>query len=152
MAGDNTLLIRKVGNNETKKDTEKDFGIVVLELPMLVSNEVKDSGSTNWMDEHGIDAYNAPQAYFKDFDTDIKLGVKASTPAECHSAYTSFLSYLTTNGILHDLYCPWTQIGRTKVRYKSTSDINFNRQNGESIMTFKIKFNITDPTTLIAEF
>lgn len=152
MATNNTLLIRKVGNSSTKKDLLIDWGIAVLEMPMLVPNDVKDSGSRDWKDEHGLDVYNAPTAFFKDFDAEIKVGVKSSDPMECHQAYTSLITYLTTNGILHDIYCPWTKIGRTKVRYKATSDIDFERISNQSVMTFKIRFNITDPVTLVNEF
>lgn len=157
MANNNTIRIRKNTEDSRIYDTISDFGVYVIEEPMLEPTEVKDMGSTDWLDEHGIDVYNAPKSYFKDFDVELTLGIKeVETPDNriitCHEQYKRFVEYLTTNGILHDMYCPWVQVGRTDVRYKSTSNIEFERVDGMSYMIFKAKFHVADPKTEIAEF
>ena len=150
MADNNTLLIRKVGSSD-RRDTMTDFGVVVLSAPMLLPTEVKDVGSRDWVDEHGLDVYNASTSYFKDFDVDFQLGIKGDAQT-CHNKFKAFVNYLTTNGVLHDLYCPWVQGGRTGVRYKSSSDFNFERSSQGIWMTFKAKFNVSDPVTEVNEF
>jgi len=146
-----TMLIRKVGKT-AKIDIENIYGISVLEEPMLFATEVKETGSRDWVDEHGLDVYDAGTAYFKDFDVDIQFGAINSSTYSCQQRYKAFLEFLTTNGILHDIYCPWIGMGRTNVRYKGSSDFVFERQNGVTYMTFKMKFNIADPTTEVNEF
>lgn len=149
---DYTLRLRKVGDNSTLRDVFEDFGIAVLEQPMLEATEEKEPAATDWLDEHGLDVFDNGETYFKDFDTTIAFGLYATTTNSCHQVYKAFLNYLTKNGRLHDMYSPWVETGRTKVRFKSASDFDFDRGDGLSFMTFKITFNIADPETEVAEF
>lgn len=156
MANNNTILFRKKGES-SKVDILTDFGIAVLEEPMLIPTEIKDVGTREWLDEDGIDVYNAPKVFYKDFDVDLTLGCKdiynqGRLVKTCSQVYKQLLDYLTNDGLLHDMYCPWVRQGKEGVRYKSTSDIHFERNEGDVYMTFKMKLNVTEPMSDISEF
>ena len=146
-----TLRIRKDDGTQPK-DLVEDFGAVVLDAPFLEPQEVKDAGSRDWPDEHGTDTYNAPMAFFKAFDADFKIGIRQTDAMNCHSQYRAIVNYLTNGGILHDMYCPWVETGYKGVRYKSSSDFQFVRVDGDSFLTFSMKFEFTRPDVTIASF
>lgn len=146
-----SLRIRKDDGTQVK-DFVEDFGAVVLEAPFPEPQEVKDPGSREWPDEHGVDTYDAPMAFFKAFDADFKIGIKQTDALNCHTQYRALIDYLTKGGILHDLYCPWTETRHSGVRYKSSSDFQFVRINGDSFLTLTMKFEFTRPEVTIASF
>lgn len=150
---DYTMYIKKIRDGATLHDIAIDFGIVITQdVTPLDGGEAKPSGSQDFPDIHGTDAYDADEKFIKPFDVEIPFACKGSTPAECRGKKVAFINYLLGNGaekgILHKIYIPWLGQGRNNVEYKSESSPRFSRDiNGDSVFTFKLKFTINDPVS-----
>lgn len=135
-------------------DTEKKWGIVVLEMPSLFGASVKDVPTREWPDEDGVDAYNAGIAYLGAFDVDIKLGVYTEFEGgvmkrDINESIYEFIRWFTTNGVMKKLYCPHVHQGRQNVRFKSLVPENTVNSNGQFVIEMKLTVEIGDPTTKV---
>lgn len=167
MENNYTLLFQK--GNGAIKNSFTEWGIVCCKVPFKVGGKVKSLAKTDWKDEHGEDVYFPAKSMFEAYDAEFEMAYKgqelASNPFNLSQAVTNienFKKWLTgndtTNGSGTELkiYSPYANVGRKGylaeinneepcLQVKGSGDNVYN----ETVVTFKVKFRVTDPMTQI---
>jgi hypothetical protein len=133
-------------------DSQDQWGIVCKGFPFKIFGKAKDLPSQKWPDEHGVEEYVPKTLFLDSYDMEVEFAYKGSM-FSANLAIISFLNYLTgldgTNfGAELLVYDTYTQIGRRKVRFLSTSNdlIVRNEWDGD-LFTFTVTFRVNDPVT-----
>lgn len=163
-----SLLFQKGNGNVVNSYDE--WGIVCCKIPFEIGGKAKDLPKTEWFDENGEDVYIPSKLYFEAYDAQFELAYAgqelANNPFDLSLAFSqinSFKEWLSGNdtvsgsGAELKIYSPYTTIGRQKCYLKEISDeephLQIKEQNGnlynENVLTFKVTFRVTDPTTNI---
>lgn len=158
------LLIKK-GN--TTVNTYTNWGIVCCKVPFKAGGKTKEPAKRSWYDEHGEDAYIPSSLMFEAYDAEFEMAYNgqelASNPFNLNKAFTqidSFRKWLSGNsnsGAELKIYSPYSTIGREGCYLIEISDedphVMLKQEKGntynENVVTFKLKFRITDPVTNI---
>lgn len=160
------LLFQKDGGSVVNSFDE--WGIVCAKVPFSAGGKTKALAVRNWPDEHGEDAYAPSKQMFEAYDAEFELAYKgeelASNAFNLHLAFEqidSFKKWLSGNdtssgsGCSLKIYSPYSTIGRQGCYLLEISDedpVVMVKQSGaniyhENVVTFKVKFRITDPMT-----
>lgn len=160
------LLFQKGSGNVLDSYTQ--WGIVCCKVPFVAGGETKEVASRDWHDEHGEDAYIPQKLMFKAYDAEFEMAYKgqelASNPFDLDLAMTNisaFKKWLSGNdtqagsGAELKIYSPYSTIGRQGCYLVSISDedpvVHTKAEGGnvyhENVVTFKVKFRVTDPMT-----
>lgn len=111
---DNTLLLAKAKTGTMFVSSE--HGIFTTSMPPIIALEVKEQEVNDWLDEHGVDAYDAPEAKLKDFEIEIGLVCKG-TAQECSKSYSDLVNFCTRNHTEMLMASTWTMTGKAGVYY-----------------------------------
>lgn len=140
----------------TLHETVADFSIYISDVPFLpIGAEMKDPASRDWHDEDGLDVFYTASPPMKDYDLELSCMAKGTTIAALRSSVDSFLQYLSGSdglGSVFLLYDTRSATGRQHVRYVSAStDVFYNEDSDtELFLSFKVKFHVDDPRTLVS--
>ena len=151
-----SLVMQKLKSTEVV-DLVDDFGIVLTEMPMLESADVKEVEENDWIDEDGVEVYDADTVRLDAYEIDVQMAAKGfATPEACHKAFSKLLKYLTTGGTLMKMYSPIAGIGRTNVRFMGVSNAPVSTRcitpEGESyLLEWGMKFKVGDPITEVMQ-
>lgn len=152
-----TLYFKKDGDylsdaQNTVMNLLTSFGspIAVISDEPMIPNTPKEVTPTNFHDEHGEEMFDFENVMLDAFDVEFGLITTATSRNGCKVAYSNLLKYLTTNGMMHQMYYPLDGIGRRQVRYSGSSSFeNWKNGNEEYCMSWKMKFRICDPVSEI---
>jgi len=160
------LKIKK--GNGNVKNTYTEWGIACISVPFKVGGETKDLPKRDWYDEHGEDTYIPSQMMMKAYDAEFEMAYVGkelnSNPFNLSIAETNikaFKKWLTGNNTSGDagaelkIYSAYASIGRQGCYLKEISNENPHlqlMQEGsnlyhQNVVTFKVKFRVTDPMT-----
>lgn len=163
-----TLLFQKGSGSVVNSFTQ--WGIVCAKVPFKVGGETKELATNDWFDEQGEDTYIPSKLMFKAYDVEFELAYKgqelASNPFDLDLAFTqinAFKRWLSGNdttsgsGAELKIYSPYSTIGRQKCYLREISGedphVQTKQERGnlyhENVVTFKVKFRVTDPMTNI---
>lgn len=162
----NTLYIQKGSGNVVNTYTE--WGIVCCSVPFKSGGKVKEPPKRVWNDEHGEDVYIPAKTMFEAYDVEFEMAYKgqelASNPFNLSLAMSqidAFKKWLSGNntssgsGASFKIYSPYSTIGRQGcylieisdedpcLHSKSEADNVYH----ENVVTFKVRFRVTDPMT-----
>ena len=158
-----TLKFKKEGG--TTIDSYTTWGIVCAKVPFKAGGKTKDLAKRDWHDEHGEDVYIPDTLMLEAYDAEFELAYKgqetAGNPFNLDLAFTkidAFKKWLT--GISNSkstlsIYSPYAAMGRRDCYLLEISDeaphvqTKYERGNlyHENVVTFKVKFRVTDPIT-----
>ena len=162
----NCLLFQKGSGSVVNSFTQ--WGIVCCKVPFKAGGKTKELAKNNWYDEQGEDAYIPSKLMFDAYDVEFELAYKgeeiATNPFDLDLAFTqikAFKKWLSGNntsagsGAELKIYSPYSTIGRQGCYLLEISDEDpcvLTRQNSsnvyhENVVTFKVKFRVTDPVT-----
>lgn len=162
------LLFQKGSGSIVNSTTQ--WNIVCSDVPFKAGGSVKKPAARDWPDEHGEDSYIPNKTMFEAYDVEFKLAYKgqelASNPFNLHLAFQqidSFKKWLSGNdsengsGAVFKIYSPFATIGRQGCYLLEISDEDpcvMTKQSAgnlynENVVTFKVKFRVTDPLTNI---
>lgn len=160
-----TLLFKK---GETVINSFTQWGIVCSKVPFKAGGKTKELPKQDWHDQHGEDTYIPKKLMFEAYDAEFELAYKgqelASNPFNLHKAFTqinAFKKWVSGNdtvagsGATLSIYSPFSTIGRQGCYLTEISDeephVQLKEENGntynENVVTFKVKFRVTDPMT-----
>ena len=161
-----TLLLQKGSGSVVNSYDE--WGIVCCSVPFKAGGEVKDFPKRDWPDEDGEDTYFPQESKLKAYDAEFTLAYKgqelASNPFDLGLAFThirDFKEWLTGkdsidgSGTELKIYSPYSSIGRQGCYLSEISSeeptVQMKQEGGnlyhENVVTFKVKFRVTDPVT-----
>lgn len=154
----------KKGDSATVNTFTK-WGIACCKNPFKTGGKSKELAKRNWHDEHGEDVYMPKKLMMEAYDVEFELGCIVNSDgfnlSKAFEKITSFKNWLTGNdteegsGAELKIYSPFTGIGRQgcyllevddedpHLQLKQTAGNIYN----ENVLTFKVKFRITDPVT-----
>lgn len=160
------LLLQKGSGNVVNSFTE--WGIACCKVPFRVGGKVKELAKRDWHDEQGEDAFIPSKLMFEGYDAEFEMAYVgkelATNPFDLSLAMEkidSFKKWLSGNdnssgsGAELKIYSPYSTIGRQKCYLLEISDEDPHVQlvgssgnvYNENIVTFKVKFRVTDPVT-----
>lgn len=163
-----TLLMQK--GSDSVIDTYTQFGIVCASVPFKAGGKTKSLAKREWYDEQGEDVYIPSQLMFEAYDAEFTLAYKgqelATNPFDLSLALESietFKEWLSGadedggSGAELSIYSPYSTIGRQGCYLLEISDeephLQTKQESGnvynENVVTFKVKFRVTDPATSI---
>lgn len=163
-----TLLFKK-GNAATVNSFIQ-WGIVCCKIPFKAGGKTKDLAKRDWYDEHGDDSYIPSKLMFEGYDAEFELAYQgqelATNPFNLSKAFTqidAFKKWLSGNdnpngsGAELKIYSPFSTIGRQGCYLLEILDedphVMTKQENGnvynENVVTFKVRFRVTDPMTNI---
>lgn len=166
MDGKYTLKFKKAGTS-TVVDSYSQWGIVCCQVPFKAGRKTKQLASRNWHDEDGEDAYIPSSIMTEAYDAEFEMAYHGEELAsngfnlsKCFQAIDSFGKWLCGNdgnGASLSIYSPFSTIGRQGcylLEIGSEEPFVMLKQTGrnlynENVVTFKVKFRVTDPTTNI---
>lgn len=145
------------------------WSIACCKVPFSAGGKTKELPKREWYDEHGDDVYIPGKMMMEAYDVEFELGCVVNGNALNLSAalekITSFRKWLTGNddlsqhpegtGAEFKIYSPYSTIGRQGCYLLEISDEEPHLQLKESagnvykenVLTFKVKFRVTDPVT-----
>lgn len=149
ISGYKPFYIQRV-NSTTVVDTREEWGLVAKSNPFPALPNPKEPYANNWLDEDGLDEYNASM-YYEPIEYDVSFYVKTYA-----SGGTSAVEVLRT--WLGDFFAyvrdgefrtfdSYTGIGYRKVRYNGYSEDYFRARDTWAAATITVKFKANDPTT-----
>lgn len=160
-----TLLFKK-GNGSTVNSYTQ-WGIVCCRVPFKTGTKTKDLAKRNWYDEHGDDVYIPSSLKMEGYDAEFEMACVVNSSyfnlSGALGRIDSFKKWLTGNNTSGDtgaelkIYSPYSTIGRQgcyllefsneepHLQLKQQSSSVYN----ENVLTFKVKFRVTDPMTNI---
>jgi len=162
----NTLLIKKGSGSVV--NTYSQWHIACIHVPFKAGGKTKELPKRDWFDEHGEDVYFPQQMMFEAYDAEFEMAYcgkeLASNPFNLSLAVTqieSFKQWLSGNnlsggsGTELKIYSPYSTIGRQGCYLVEISDEDPHLQTvqdgsniyHENVVTFKVKFRVTDPIT-----
>ena len=151
--------------SEPVVDSYSSWGIVCLNVPFKVGGSTKELAKRDWFDEDGEDVFFPPVLRLKGYDAEFEFAYKgmelSTNPFDLGSSFNAidrFKKYLlgvggSTSSL--KIYSPYSRIGRqgcyllemgseSPVVHTVYESGNLYREN---VVTFKVKFRITDPVT-----
>ena len=161
-----TLLFQK-GTGRVVDSFNK-WGIVCCSVPFKAGGKTKEPAKREWLDEHGDDVYLPSKLMFESYEAEFEMAYMgkelATNPFNlslAESQIKAFKKWLTGNdtqngsGSELKIYSPYAAIGRQKcylMEISNESPCVVTKQEGgnlynENVVTFKVKFKITDPMT-----
>lgn len=161
-----TLLFQKGTDSVVNSYTQ--WGIVCAQVPFKVAGKTKDVAKREWPDEHGEDSFIPDKLMFEAYDVEFELAYQgqelSSNPFDLSlavAAISSFKKWLSGNdtsegsGAELSIYSPYSTIGRQGIYLLEFSDedphLQLKQEGGnvynENVLTFKVKFRVTDPMT-----
>lgn len=146
---DYTLLFQKSKTGSSVKDSLADFGMVCTDVPFMPCGETKELPKRDWIDEDGEDTYIPDSIPLSAFDWEIEMGFKGEL-ASAQGALKKFTEYLTGkdgSGAELKVYSKYTGIGRQGIYFMGMSDFVFSKTNIDEVVTFKVNFRVTDPSS-----
>ncbi len=161
------LLIRKASGAVV--DSFAQWGIVCQKVPFKAGGKTKELAKRVWYDEHGDDAYIPQKLTFEGYDAEFEMAYKgqelATNPYNLSLAFAqidAFKKWLSGNDTADgssaelDIYSPYSTIGRHCYLLEISDEepaLQEKEEAGnvyhENIVTFKVKFRVTDPMTNI---
>lgn len=160
------LLFRKGSNTIVNSYTQ--WGIVCVKVPFAIGGKTKEPAKREYYDEHGEDTYLPTKLMMQAYDAEFELAYAgkelASNPFDlslAESQIKTFKKWLTGNdtaagsGSELKIYSPYSTIGRQGCYLTEISDeephLQLVQEAGnvynENVVTFKVKFRVTDPMT-----
>lgn len=145
------VYIQKMKQGATIKETVADFDIYCAEMPFKLFVEAKDPSRRDWMDEHGSDEY-IPESGLKmqSYTMDVKFcckGDKYSSNAKIQK-FVKYLTGMDGTGATMLMYCTWTKIGRSDIRFDKLNDkAELIRDEDGDTLVFTITFKVNDPVS-----
>lgn len=145
------VYIQKTKANSPIKETIADFDIYCADMPFKLFAEAKDPSKRDWFDEHGEDEYIPNGGIkLKSYTMDVKFCCKGEKYS-ANAKIQKFLNYLTgldNTGAEMMMYCTWTKIGRTGIRFDKLSDkADLVRDEDGDTLVFTVTFKVNDPVT-----
>ena len=155
---------------ETLVNSFTQWGIVCCKVPFKAGGKTKELPKQDWHDQHGEDTYIPNKLMFEAYDAEFELAYQgqelASNPFNLHKAFEcidTFKKWLSGNdtvagsGATLKIYSPFAAIGRQGCYLLEISDeephVQLKQEAGnlynENVVTFKVKFRVTDPMTNI---
>ena len=159
------LYIKKGG---TTKNTYQYYNICCMSIPFRVGGKTKELAKRDWKDEQGEDVYIPSKLMFEAYDAEFEMAYVgqelASNPFDVSLAFEqidAFKKWLTGNdtesgsGAELKIFSQYANFGRQgcylmelgdevpHVQLKQEGDTLYN----ENVVTFKLKFRVTDPVT-----
>ena len=134
-----SILMQKTTENAPVKDSLAHFGIVCTEFPFKPGGETKDLPKRDWPDEDGEDTYIPDKLLLKAYDLEAEMCYKGDL-GTAYDKIMAFQNYLTGengDGATLKIYNSHTGIGRQGLYLL------------EVVLTFPVKFRVTDPRTQI---
>lgn len=168
MNGIYTLKFKKDGGSVVDSFTQ--WGIVCAKVPFKAGGKVKELSKRTWYDEQGDDVYIPSKLMFEAYDVEFELAYMgkemSANPFNLSLAFNkvnAFKKWLSGNdtqngsGAELSIYSPYSTIGRQGCFLLEISDespeVHTRQEKGniycENILTFKVKFRVTDPMTNI---
>lgn len=159
-------LIIKRGNDSTV-NTFTRWNIACVNIPFKAGGSTKSPAKRDWFDEHGEDVYIPSKLMFEAYDVEFEVAcvIKGNiwNLSQSFEKIDSFKKWLTGNdtsggsGAELKVYSPYSTIGRQGCYLVSISDedphLQLKTESGniykENVLTFKVKFRVTDPMTNI---
>lgn len=164
-----TLKFQKGTNAVVNSYTQ--WQIVCCNVPFKVGGKTKELPKRNWYDEHGEDTYIPNKIMFEAYDVEFTLAYKGKELADSNPFDLSlamehidaFKKWLTGNdttsgsGAELKIYSPYSAIGRQGCYLLDFPDedphvytkLEAGNLYNENVVTFKVKFRVTDPLTNI---
>lgn len=165
----NALLFKKGDGAVVNSYTE--WNIACCKAPFSTGGKAKELPKREWHDEHGDDVYIPKKLMMEGYDVEFELACVVNSDnfnlAGALSKIDAFKKWLTGNddltkhpegtGAGFQIYSPYSTIGRQgcylleisneepHLQMKQTKGSLYN----ENVLTFKVKFRVTDPMTNI---
>lgn len=151
----------------TVVDSYDQWKIVCCKVPFKAGGKTKDLPKRVWHDEDGDDVYIPDKLMMEAYDAEFELAcVVDSNTFDLSGALekiSAFKKWLTGNneangtGAELKIYSPYSTIGRQGCYLLEISNeephLHLKQSNGnvynENVLTFKVKFRVTDPVTEI---
>lgn len=146
-----SILFQKTVEGAKVKDLLTEWNMVCTDFPFELYPETKVLPKRDWADEDGEDTFIPDVLPLKAYDLEAGICYKGKM-STAYDKLTSFLSYLIGedgNGATLKVYNLYAGIGRQGLYFLGASDYNFHSTNDGDIVTFKVKFRVTDPKTQI---
>lgn len=144
-----TILMQKMKEGATVKDSLADFGVVCTEEPFIPFAEAKELASRDWSDEDGDDVYVPEQIPLAAYDIELEMCCKGNR-GTVKGKMNSFRDYLTgrdgTGGEMK-VYFGYSGTGRQHVYFKKLDPDVFSRSNLDESFTFTLTLRVADPVT-----
>lgn len=143
------------------------WGIACIKVPFKAGGKTKDLAKRDWHDEQGDDTYIPSKLMFEAYDAEFEMACVVNGSAWNLSPslekIDSFKKWLSGNdtvggsGAELTIYSPYSTIGRQGCYLVEISGedahLQLKGQSGniykENVLTFKVKFRVTDPMTSI---
>lgn len=149
MAKPYSIYFKKSGDSPTI-DSKEEWGIVCKEFPFMLFGDTKEVASKDFHDKDGEEVFIPDELKMKAYDLDVEFAYKGDVNT-ANVKIKGFLDYLTGRGGTGanlKVYDTYTKIGRQGVYLKTVTKDLFVRKNSDGdVVTFKVKFRVTDPTT-----
>ena len=157
------LIIKRGSGNSVNTFTQ--WGIACCNVPFKAGGKTKDLAKREWYDEHGEDTYMPTKLMFEGYDAEFEMACVIKGGAwnlsEPFNRIDNFKKWLSGNdttegsGCELKIYSPYSTIGRQGCYLLEISDEDPHLQIAseagnnykENVLTFKVKFRVTDPYT-----
>lgn len=142
-----SILFQKDVEGAKVKDLLTDWEMVCTGFPFDLYPETKDLPKRDWADEDGEDTFIPDVLPLKAYDMEVGICYKGAM-ATAYDKITSFLNYLIGedgSGATLKIYNPHTGIGRQRIYFLGASDYDFHSESSGDVVTFELKFRVTDP-------
>lgn len=146
-----SILFQKDIDGAKVKNLLVEWKMVCTEFPFELYPETKNLPKRDWVDEDGEETFIPHVLPLQAYDLEVEICYKGGT-STAYDEIKSFLDYLIGedgNGATLKVYNPHTRIGRQKLYFLGTSNYNFHSTESGDLVTFKVKFRVTDPKTKI---
>ena len=159
------LIIKRGSGSPVNTFTR--WGIACIDIPFNGGGKTKSPAKREWFDEHGEDTYLPSKLMFEAYDAEFEVACVIDGNvwdlSQSFERIDSFKKWLSGNdstagsGVELKIYSPYSTIGREGCYLLEISDeephLQLKSQSGniykENVLTFKVKFRVTDPMTNI---
>lgn len=146
-----SILFQKDIDGAKVKDLLVEWKMVCTEFPFELYPETKNLPKRDWVDEDGEETFIPNVLPLQAYDLEVEICYKGGV-STAYDKINSFLDYLIGedgNGATLKVYNPHTGIGRQKLYFLGTNNYDFHSTESGDLVTFKVKFRVTDPKTKI---